>query len=70
MSEIIHVRVFDLDLTNHKTKGEYVSPSGVTLDAYLEAEGERGFDLEDLESLPIHPNRNVYLLRVVTCKSS
>ena len=58
-----HVRVFELDTKEGDTMGQYVSPFGVTLDAYLETEASEGYHLESMVSLP---DNLANMLRVVT----
>jgi hypothetical protein len=63
MEQPFHVRVFDLD---HKagspTVGQYLNPEGMTLDQWLEAEGNNGYPLENMAEL----GATARMLRVVT----
>ena len=58
-----HVRVFELDTKEGDTRGQYVSPYGVSLDDYLVAEASLGYDLDGMDSLP---DNLANMLRIVT----
>ena len=58
-----HIRVFQLNTKEGNTIGQYVLPSDVTLDAFLETEAEAEYHLESMDYLPDDCDR---MMRVVT----